>query len=320
MNGAHGRCALAALLLLPVLASAHDASVPPLTISQYIARLDTLVSVVAQGDGDRSPRNSVLIGELSHAWTVDGSTRTFEVPTDSLRLELRAWTMSRDGSARRRLLDQLRTLRADAALFEQPAPDVTAERGQLVGILARPEFQDVHGPTWLDRLEQRALEGLKRLLSRVVSSSDIPTITSIVVYALIATAVLLVAWSVLRSVRRAASAATMAPRGPAVSTREWSLWLDDAHAAAASGDWRDAVHRTYWCAVSFLEAKGAWRPDSARTPREYLRLLPTSTIGGEALAKLTRRCEVVWYGTAPADAQAFAESIENLKQIGCPAA
>jgi hypothetical protein len=319
MSGAYGRSALAALLLLPAFVSARDAPAPPLTMPQYIARLDTLMSVVAQGDGDRSPRSPVLIRELSHGWTVDGTTRTFEIPTESLLLELRAWTMSGDGSARRRLLDHLRTLRVEAVLFEQPSPDVTSERARLARILAGPEFQNVHGPTWLDRLEQRVLERLERWLSRAVPSSDIATITSIVVYALIAVALLLVARWALHFVQRPASTSTVALRAPAMSTREWSAWLAEARAAAAREEWRDAVHRTYWCAVSYLEDKGAWRHDGTRTPREYLRLLPTSTSRGEALATLTRRCEVVWYGTAPADAQAFTESIENLKQIGCPA-
>src|SRR5213079_2898547 len=57
-------------------------------------------------------------------------------------------------------------------------------------------FQNVHGPTWLDRMKQRALELLERLLSRVVRPSDIPTITSLVMYGLMTLAVLLVVWSV----------------------------------------------------------------------------------------------------------------------------
>ena len=101
---------------------------------------------------------------------------------------------------------------------------------------------------------------------------------------------------------------------------DWPLWLAEAQAAAARGSWRDAIHFTYWCAVAFLEAKGAWRPDRARTPREYLRLLPPSSDDGATLAALTRRFELVWYGNANADAQAFAESIANLKKMGCPAA
>ena len=79
------------------------------------------------------------------------------------------------------------------------------------------------------------------------------------------------------------------------------------------------MHLTYWCAVSFLEAEGAWRPDRTRTPREYLRLLPPATNHGAMLAALTKRCELVWYGTVHADANAYAESIDNLKSIGCPA-
>ena len=323
MNGVKARGvqgALAALLLLPAVASGRGPYAPPLTVSQYVARLDALVSAVEDGDAGRAPRSADLIAAVPRDWTVDGSTRVFEIPTDALRLELRAWMTNHDGPARRRLLAHLRTLRTDASLFDQPAPDVTSQRAQLVSILMRPEFQDVHGPTWLDRLEQRALALLERLLGGVMRRSDLPTITTIVVYALMASAVLLMGWSFVRFVRRRASAETLALGGAPIPPREWSRWLADAQAAAARGDWRDAVHLTYWCAVAFLEARGAWRQDRARTPREYVRLLPASSSGSDALGALTRRYEVIWYGTAPADVNAFNESIENLKQIGCPAA
>jgi hypothetical protein len=60
-----------------------------------------------------------------------------------------------------------------------------------------------------------------------------------------------------------------------------------------------------------------WPPDRARTPREYLRLLPWSSGYQPALTALTRDFEVVWYGKQEADAQAFSRALERLEQLGC---
>jgi hypothetical protein len=322
MNGVAIRRAFAALLLLlPAFAAATPPAPPtrPLTMTQYIGQLDAVASAIDESNGNSVRRASSLVDQLPAIWRVEGPTRTFEIPLASLRLELRAWTTNHDASVRRRLQGHIRMLRSEAAAFDQPTPDRSAQRALMADILSRPDFQDIHGPTWLDRLRQRLLLAVRRWLGEAVPSSIIPTIGSIVVYALIGIAVLVsVRWARRLFTRRVAL--DDVPSGLTASSQEWTQWLTSAQAAAARGDWRDAVHRTYWCAVSFLEAGGAWRPDPARTPREYLRLLPPSTTHGAMLAALTQRFELVWYGTAHADAQAYAESIENLQNIGCPAA
>jgi hypothetical protein len=102
-----------------------------------------------------------------------------------------------------------------------------------------------------------------------------------------------------------------------VSARGWRIWLAEARAAAQSGNWRDAVHLAYWAGISLLETQGAWRPDSARTPREYLRLIPEANPHRPTLSSLTRKFELVWYGGQPADEQVFAQTLEELEKLGC---
>jgi hypothetical protein len=313
--------AVAVLWLLAVgsaIATAGAAD-PPALIPEYIARLDALTSAVS-ADADPASLATVLVDDLPDVLRVDGSTRIFEIPTRSIRRDFRAWRTDRDAAARRRLLNHLRTLRSEAARFEEPTAESSAQRALLTGILDGKEFRDIHGPTWVDRLRQRAFALLARSLGRLFQGSAIPTISRVLVYALMAVAVCALALATYRFIHRKAAARTILPSPPVASPKGWSLWLADAHAAAARGSWRDAIHFTYWCAVAFLEAKGAWRPDRARTPREYLRLLPSSSDDGATLAALTRRFELVWYGTGDADAQAFAESIAQLKKMGCPAA
>ncbi len=323
MNGVDICRAFAALLLLlpaSVAATPPDAATQPLTMTQYIGQLDAVASAIEESDGNGVSRASILVDQLPAVWRVEGPTRTFEIPLAPLRVELREWTTNHGASVRRRLQDHVQMLRSEAAAFDQRPPDRTAQRALIADILSRPDFQNIHGPTWLDRLRQRLLLTVVRWLGQAVPSSIIPTIGSIVVYVLIGVAVLVGGRWARRFFTRRVAVDTDVPGGLTASSQEWTQWLTSAQAAAARGDWRDAVHRTYWCAVSFLEAGGAWRPDPARTPREYLRLLPSSTERGAMLAALTQRFELVWYGTAHADAQAYAESIENLKDIGCPAA
>jgi len=76
-------------------------------------------------------------------------------------------------------------------------------------------------------------------------------------------------------------------------------------------------HLGYWCGISFLEGQGLWRPDVARTPREYLRLLSPTDTNRDTLRLLTRSFEVVWYGTQEADANAFSDTLTQLEKMGC---
>ena len=117
----------------------------------------------------------------------------------------------------------------------------------------------------MDRLKQRITELIIRLLGRAFSSSAVPVISNIVVYGLIALAVLALAYWMYRSVRDSARLETIMPVGAPVSAKGWLLWISEARAAAARGDCRDAIHLAYWAGISFLEMQGAWHPDIART-------------------------------------------------------
>ncbi|HEX3703542.1 MAG TPA: DUF4129 domain-containing protein [Vicinamibacterales bacterium] len=320
MNRARLPRTCAALLVLLVVASAHvRAGARRLTIREYVDQLDRLAAAIDMDNAEGRPA-SVRVDALPDAWRVDGSTQTFEVSTASIRLALRAWTTGHEPSQRQHLVEQLRMLRSGALSFETPPSERHAQRAALNSILSDPAFRDVHGPTWIDALWQRVLGLLVRSLELFLPHSMIPTVGIIVVSAIAGVALLLAGRFVGRMIRRPWAADDAAGDQPASPVLTWPQWLAGAQSAAARGDWRDAMHLVYWCAVAFLEAKGAWRPDRARTPREYLRALPASSADGLALAALTRRFELVWYGAARADEQVYAEALEHLKSIGCPSA
>jgi uncharacterized membrane protein YuzA (DUF378 family) len=306
-----GRWLVLLLLLLSLAASVKaEAPAPPaLSIRDYVAWLDRLLSRIGPLADD---------AEVPPAWRVEASGRSFDVSNAWLLRDVRALRARPDRAARDRVLDRLRTLRSEAVSFQQPFPDASASRALLNDILKRREFRDIHGPTRLDRLRQRLLQLVFNLMERLFGFSAIPTVSSLLVYGLIGLAVIVLAAWTFRFMRRSAAAESVVPDRPLVSQKESSVWLSEAHAAAARGNWREAVRLAYWCAVSFLEDKGAWRPDRARTPREYLRLLPPSSEDRPGLTELTRTFELVWYGAEEADSGRFAEALAHLERMGWP--
>jgi hypothetical protein len=309
--------ALAADLPARGAAPGHDPPGPALSVSAYIAELDRLLRAI--GELDDHPRQ---VSALPPAWRVQTDRRTFEVSTRWLQRDLDEW---RAGAGHHRaslgrVADGLQALRAEAVSLQEPAVDVSGERGLVAGILAGREFRGVHGPTLIDRIKQRAAELFLALLRPLIRASEIPTVGRVVVNTLIGLAVLMLAFWMYRTLLGAAAIDTVFPGPLPATARAWTTWLTDARAAADGGDWRAAVHLAYWCGISFLEGQGAWRPDRARTPREYLRVIPSGSEYAPPLTALTRSCELVWYGTEHADAGTFAQALADLKKLGCPSA
>lgn len=286
-----------------------------LTVSEYVVELDGLASTVQQlAHPEDVPK---LLNDIPTVWKIQAAQQTFEVRSEWLRQELNEWQKKPSREIQDRIVARLQILRAEAASFQDSPKDVSQKRVLLNGILAGREFQDIHGPTWLDRFKQRVVELLIRLLGRVFKSSAIPTIGNVVVYGLMALALLAVAYWMYRTIRNNAGVEAIAPLSLSVSSKGWKVWMKEARLAADGGNWRDAIHLLYWCGISFLEAQELWRPDRARTPREYLRLLPSASEHRKTLGTLTRTFELVWYGRQEADENAFSETLAQLEKLGC---
>jgi hypothetical protein len=315
-----GSCRWPLVLLLLFLRTASIAELEfaqtsTLTVSDYIVELDRLASASEQlSHAEEVPK---VLNSFPSVWHVQTAQRTFEVSSEWLRQDLNDWQRKPSHEIQERIFTRLQMVRSEAASFQDPTTDVSRKRVLLNGILAGREFQNVHGPTWLDRLKQQVLELLIKLLGRVFQSSAIPTIGNVVVYGLMVLALLAVAYWMYRTIRHNAAVETILPSSLPVSSKGWKLWMEEARLAADGGNWREAIHLAYWCGISFLEAQELWRPDTARTPREYLRLLPSSSQHRETLGILTRTFELVWYGTQEADANAFSDTLAHLEKLGC---
>ena len=307
---------LAGLLIASCLCLADSRPSNEVTVAEYRAELDRLVVAAQQLDTSGKEIPAVL-RELPPGWRVRTDQQDFEISAEALRQNVRKFKQERDYSSANVIRSQILSLRNDLDGFEAPPPDISRSREHLTAILARPEFRNVRGPTYFDRLAQRLLALIVSLLGLLFQSSAIPTVSKFLVYGLIGLAVFTLGFLVYRHIKSSSEQEHIVPTNLPVSAKSWALWLADARAAAAQNSWREAIHLAYWAGISFLEHQGAWRPDRARTPREYLRLMSTSSEHHETLAGLTQTFELTWYAKQQADAGTFAQTMQALERLGC---
>jgi len=206
-----------------------------------------------------------------------------------------------------------------AANSSETGADLPSTHRKLDEILARREFRRVQGPTAKDTLLARIYRWLSRLLGKLnIRPGGQFDWLRLLIYILIGAAVILLAVWTMRRLGRPQE--ELAPREIipfAPSARGWRTWLAEARALAQQQDWRNAIHLAYWAGISYLEEHGAWKPNRARTPREYLRLIGSRATQYSVLAALTRKLEVVWYGYGRAVEADFLETLGQLEKLGC---
>jgi hypothetical protein len=307
---------LAGFLIAAIFCRADGTGSDGLTTTEYRAELERLLSATQQLDSSGSPAPQPLHDFPQH-WQVRTDQREFEISTEGLQRDVRRYENEKNSANAAAIRGRLQSLRGDLDGYEKPLVDVSAKRAELNSILARPEFRDVQGPNWLDRLKQRLLGFLIHLLELVFRSSAIPTISKYLVYVLIGLAVAALGYFAYRSIWSGESFERVVPTELPVSAKEWAIWLKEARAAAANSEWRDAIHLAYWAGISFLERQGMWKPDRARTPREYLRLLASSSEHRETLTALTQIFERAWYAKRDTSERTFSQTLQELEKLGC---
>lgn len=220
----------------------------------------------------------------------------------------------------KQLESYIQRLEAGAAAFEQRSDgtDTSASRQKVSEILSRREFRNVHRARAKETLLGKLYRWIAHLLDRIHLQKSTFSVLQVMVYALAGAALLLLVWWTLNRLRRREEEAPpreIIPFSP--SAKNWRAWLAEARSCEEKQDWRNAIHLAYWAGISFLESGGAWKPNRARTPREYLRLLSSRNNNYPSLSALTRKFEVVWYGDRPAGHQDFQETLAQLEKLGC---
>jgi hypothetical protein len=307
--------------LLLALGFAPAALAGSISVQEYRRQLADIAEKIDQLES-HPQQAAALLSELPDRIVVSTNTGNITVDQKSLKDDLAVFSHS-DESKRAALLNKIRTyvrdLTAAAAAYGKPAPDLSSAHDQLNRILSQREFRRVAGPSVKDAILARIYRSLSRLLKKLSFRGRTGfDLLRVLIYLLVGAAVLLLAVWTIRRLRRPEEELPereIIPFSP--SARSWRAWLADARNFAQRQDWRNAIHMAYWAGISCLEENGAWKPNRARTPREYLRLLGARAAQYSVLASLTRKLEAVWYGYGTAQEADFHETLGQLEKLGC---
>lgn len=182
-----------------------------------------------------------------------------------------------------------------------PPPDHARERAVMREVLAGAEFRGLQEQTMKDSVLEKFARWLNHLFASAAAlKARSAWIGRVIVWGFIVAVCVALIYGLLRLERRWRVRLTpdndefRASGAP--SARDWQLCLEDARRAAASRQWREAIHFLYWAAISRLESRRLWPADRARTPREYLALVSPEDPRRSGLSQLTRTFERFWYG------------------------
>jgi hypothetical protein len=301
------------LVIVSAAALAQTVTVGParLTPAQYLDELDRWQHYI-EGLENGSAQDEKP--SIPPEWIVQSPSGDYRVPTEFLR----AIAVP---SERQRALDHVHELREAATTALQPAKRKSA-RETADSILSRREYRGVHMPgtkeTWIDRATGWVIKFIEKLFGKAIeNASTIRTFVTVLTWALLLGAASLLFLWLFRTFKALSTPELSLEGTPGefVSAKPAETWLAEAQQAAASGQHRLAICLAYWAGIAGLERAGAWRPDRARTPREYLRhaaeapFLPT-------LRSLTRDFERTWYANQPASAADFDSALLRVKELG----
>jgi hypothetical protein len=185
-------------------------------------------------------------------------------------------------------------------------------------ILAQSEFRRLREPGLKEALSDKLVAALLRFFEKILGHApDLSILSNVVVWGIVLIALVALSWWLWRASRFAFEnpIPSMAAVGTRVSDIPWQEWLRMAKEAAQRGAFREAIHFGYWAGISAMEQRGAWKPDVARTPREYLSLVSKEQY--TTLESLTRELERTWYAQQSATAADFQNCLAQLERLGC---
>jgi hypothetical protein len=220
------------------------------------------------------------------------------------------------------LADARTRLQNDEKQAASPAetePNYAAQRQTLNGILSQRAYKTAREVSTSERFREWLYNQLDKFLASLVRfGSRSPWIVWTLRILLLAGICVGLAWAFVRIERssRIKLIPDVEPAPGSPSAREWQLWLADAQSVAAKGEWRDAIHFVYWAAIARLESGRLWPADRARTPREYLSLVPGADARKPALTALTKSFERTWYGGRAAEPGDFQSAMELAASLG----
>lgn len=310
-----------AALLVPMFFCVPRARADSITVAEYRQQLQDIANKVDSLQSQPETAGE-LLKTVPDQTPVSTDSGEIDVSYKTLKTKITAFAAAngqKRPGALRDLQAYMQAMNAAALSYGKSNPNLSAEHDRLGQILSRHEFRKVKGPSAEDAFLSRIYRWLALWLSKMVVHADSNfNLMRVLIYLFVAGAVtLLLIWTARKFRQPGAEPLRreIIPFSP--SARGWGTWLGEARALAQQQDWRNAIHLAYWAGVAYLEEHGAWKPNRARTPREYLRLIGTRAAQYPMLAALTRKLEIVWYGYGDANEADFQEALGQLEKLGC---
>jgi hypothetical protein len=281
--------------------------------------LQQLADRVGAADG---PAAGAALGrELPSTWTVRVGGERLAVPSEPIADALTAtpaasssWADVRGG-----IVARIDALREEASpLARAGAPARPHLRAALSEVLAAPEFRGRQRYASLLAFVDRVRRWLRSWLPDVTpGTAAVVPILRYGTWVMAAIAFVLLAWLTWRLLRGASRDAAVRPRPtPTVDPIDARTWAARARAAASAGDAREAVRCAYHAVLHRLDEDGAWTLAEARTPREYMRLLPAADHRQPAVSFVARLFEGAWYGGAEPAIDDARAAVRHLAELG----
>jgi Domain of unknown function (DUF4129) len=313
---------LAVALLLPAAARAGQPPAADLDAPAFVAMLQQLADQVRATDAPAGA--AMLAHDLPPAWTVRVGDQRLTVPAAPIVDALTSTSTPESSWPRRRAaaVGKIDALREEASpLARVGAPLRPHLRGALAEVLAAPEFRGRQRYAGLMAFVDRVKSWLRSWLPDVTPGTAVVVpLLRYATWVIAAIAFLLLAWVTWRLLRGASRDTAARPRpvrgADPVDARRWAV---RARAAAAAGDAREAVRCAYHAVLHRLDEDGAWTIAEARTPREYMRLLPAADRRQPAVSFVARLFEGTWYGGAEPALDDARTAVRHLKELGCDA-
>jgi hypothetical protein len=309
-------CVVGVLAALSIQVSSGQ-SIGSMDPSAFVADLHRVSTEVSNG-----PPGQVPDVRLPSAWIVEAGDQRIDVSAQSLRraLDNARRSPSTWPAQRSSILAQLDALQREASAFAERTsinqqPGRSSPRDTLNTILATAEFRRIREQSALARLRQRASQWLLDVWQRLggTALSRRGTAIAFAWIAVFVTLGVLTTWLV-RMLLRPARNRRFGLAPPTSRRRSARAWARDALGA---GDPREAMRYAYRAMICGLEEEGAWRVDDARTPREYLRLLPADHRRRRLASDVIGRFEEIWFAAREPTDDDRAAVVARLREMGC---
>ena len=271
-------------------------------------------------DVSKNPKQiAELRSSLPDTWVVKNGDRTYSVPTKQISAALRQIEHDPKSSIAAQLEARLGEMQRQAEQLAAPGSAVDAAKAEpkLQSILDRSEFQSDSGPSLWDMIRARISRWIFEQLVRLLRFLHLSERTgNTIAWSVIFLAIVLVFYVIYRWLTKSTKTVSFHAEVEAVAS-DARAWLQEALSAADRGDYREAIHCAYWASLAHLEDIRILPRDRARTPRESLRLLDQHPKEQGLLQSVTRSFELIWYGFRPVSAAEWAETKEQLEEMGC---